>query len=319
MLITAACGTVSAPSGVTTAEVAPSPSGVATGKAALIGGEPVDTSAACEASLRPAGPLPAPGHMPAGSTMATIYGHGYLRVGIDQTVPLLSYRDPVTGQLDGFYIAIVRQIAQAIFGNPDKVQFIAITSGQRESVIKENKVDLIADPTTITCDRLGWADFSTAFLEAHQRVLVPSISKARGISDLGGQRVCAAARTTSIYMIAHQPSQPVPVAVPNWSDCLVMLKQGQVAAISTTDIILAGLMTEAPQTKIVGPDFTNEPQGLGLSKDAKDLVRFVNAVLEQMGTDGEWQRLYARYIGTRLQPQIPSPPTPLYCTAACMD
>jgi hypothetical protein len=66
-----------------------------------------------------------------------------------------------------------------------------------------------------------------------------------------------------------------------------MLQQGQVAAISTTDTVLAGLMTQDPQTKVVGPRFTFEPQGLGMAKNAKDLVRFVNAVLEE--DENGWQ------------------------------
>ena len=74
-----------------------------------------------------------------------------------------------------------------------------------------------------------------------------------------------------------------------------------------------------PQTKIVGSRFTFEPQGLGMSKNAKDLVRFVNAVLERIRTDGEWKQLYARYIGTRIQTRIPDPPAPTYCGASCMD
>ena len=86
--------------------------------------------------------------------------------------------------------------------------------------------------------------------------------------------------------------------------------------ISTTDIVLAGLEIQDSQMKIVGPRFTFEPQGLGMSKSAKDLVRFVNAVLERIRMDGEWKRLYARYIGTRIQPQIPGPPAPLYCGAS---
>ena len=319
ILITA-CGTATPPPPVTTATgAAPSPQGVATGQAALKGSSVVNASPACVASLRPSGPLPDPGHMPAGSTMAAIYKRGYLIVGVDQTTPLLSYRDPATGRVDGFNVAIARQVAKAIFGNENAIKLVAITSAQRKSVIQGHQVDLIADPTTITCDRLAWADFSTDYLDAHQRVLVPAASKARGIGDLGGQKVCAAADTTSIHAIAVQPSHPIPVAVPNWSDCLAMLQQGQVAAISTTDTVLAGLMTQDPQTKIVGPRFTFEPQGLGMSKNAKDLVRFVNAVLEQMRTDGQWKQLYAHYIGTRIQPQIPGPPTPLYCGASCMD
>jgi polar amino acid transport system substrate-binding protein len=319
VLITA-CGTATRSAPITTVIGAvPSPEGVVTGKAALKGSSVVNASPACVASLRPSGPLPAPRHMPAGSTMATIYIRGYLRVGVDQSTPLLSYRDPATGRVDGFNVAIARQVAKAIFGNENAIKLVAITSAERKSAILDGKVDLIADPTTIVCDRLAWADFSTDYLNAYQRVLVPSASKVRGIGDLGGQKVCAAAGTTSIYAIAAQPSHPIPVAVPNWSDCLVMLQQGQVAAISTTDTVLAGLMTQDPQTKMVGPRFTFEPQGLGMSKNAKDLVRFVNAVLERMRTDGEWKRLYAQYIGTRVQPQIPNPPAPLYCGASCKD
>jgi polar amino acid transport system substrate-binding protein len=251
--------------------------------------------------------------------MAAIHKRRHLIVGVDQSTPLLSYRDPATGRVDGFNVAIARQVAKAIFGNENAIKFVAITSAERQSAIQSHKVDLIADPTTIVCDRLKWADFSTDYLNAHQRVLVSSASKVRGIGDLGGQRVCAAGGTTSIHAIAAQPSHPIPVAVPNWSDCLAMLQQGQVAAISTTDTVLAGLMTQDPQTKIVGPRFTFEPQGLGMSKNARDLVRFVNAVLARMRADGEWKRLYARYIGTRLQPQIPDPPAPLYCGSTCKD
>jgi polar amino acid transport system substrate-binding protein len=251
--------------------------------------------------------------------MAAIYKRGYLIVGVDQSTPLLSYRNPTNGRIDGFNVAIARQVAKAIFGNENAIKLVAITSAQRESVILDHKVDLIADPTTIVCDRLAWADFSTPYLVGHQRVLVPSASKVRGIGDLGGKKVCAAAGTTSIRAIAVQPSHPVPVAVPNWSDCLAMLQQGQVAAISTTDTVLAGIATQDPQTKVVGPRFTFEPQGLGMSKNAKDLVRFVNAVLERLRTDGEWKQMYAHYIGTRIQPLNPDPPAPAYCGASCKD
>ena len=318
-LITA-CGTAAPPASITTIVGAePLPAGVVAGKAALKGSSAVDASRACVASLRPSSPLPAPRHMPAGSTMAAIYKRGHLTVGVDQTTPLLSYLDPATGRIDGFNVAIARQVAKAIFGNENAIKFVAITSAERKSVILGHKVDLIADPTTIVCDRLAWADFSTAYLVAHQRVLVPSASDVRGIGGLRGRRVCAAAGTTSIYEIAAQPSHPIPVAVPNWSDCLDLLQQGQVAAISTTDTVLAGLATQDPQTKVVGPRFTFEPQGLGMSKNAKDLVRFVNAVLEQLRTDGEWKRLYARYIGARIQPRIPDPPSPIYCDTSCRD
>jgi polar amino acid transport system substrate-binding protein len=248
--------------------------------------------------------------MPAGSTMAAIAKRGYLRVGVDQTTFLNGYRNPQTGDLAGFDIDVAKQIAQAILGSPN-VQFKAITQAQRIPVILDGEVDIVADSMTITCAREKSVAFSTDYLNAGEQVQVPITSKARGIGDLGGKKVCAAAGTTSIDEIAAQPSHPIPVAVNNWTDCLVLLEQGQVAAISTDNTILAGLVAQDPQTRLVGPLFTAEQHGIAMSKSAPDLVRFVNAVLEQMRTDGAWTKAYKESFGTLLGP-VPAPPAPSY-------
>jgi polar amino acid transport system substrate-binding protein len=151
-------------------------------------------------------------------------------------------------------------------------------------VIQNGAVDIVADSMTITCARWKYVDFSADYFDTGQRVLVPIDSAARGIGDLGGQKVCAAAGTTSIQEIAAQPSHPVPVTALNWTDCLVMLQQGQVAAISTDSSLLAGLAAQDPLTKQIGPPFTVEAHGLAMSKNSPDFVRFVNAVLEKMTT-----------------------------------
>jgi polar amino acid transport system substrate-binding protein len=287
----------------------PTPAGVATLRPARPTGNPQN----CHPleSLRPSGPLPRPGHMPAGSTMARIYHHRYLIVGVDQTTDLFGYRNPLNGQLQGFDIDVAKQIAQAIFGNPNRIEFKAITSQQRIPVIRNGSVDIVVDSMTINCARLKLVDFSTDYFNAGQRVLVPINSPVRSISQLAHQKVCAASGTTSIETIAAEPSHPVPVAAPNWTDCLVMMQQGQVAAISTDDSVLAGLQAQDPETKLVGPRFTFEPHGIAVSKNSPDLVRFVNAVLARMRTDGQWTALYRQWIGNRLGP-VPAPPAAQY-------
>jgi polar amino acid transport system substrate-binding protein len=312
-ILVAACG--AGPGQVTVPDGAePSPPGVAVQRSAASASNPLGLTQSCRhplESLRPSGPLPSPGHMPAGSTMAAIQKRGYLIVGVDQTIYLDSYRDPLDGQLTGFDIDIARQMAQAIFGDPNRIEFKAITQAQRVPVVQNGEVDLVIDSMDITCARLKYVDFSTDYFNAGQQVLVPADSTARGIGDLGGKKVCAAAGTVSIQEIAAQPSHPIPVAASNWTDCLVMLQQNQIAAISTDNSVLAGLAAQDPQTKLVGPLFTFEPHGIGISKKAPDLVRFVNAVLEQMRTDGMWTALYMKWYGARLGP-VPAPPAPSY-------
>ncbi len=257
------------------------------------------------ASLRPTGP---PAVTP-GSYMAKIRARGFLIAGVDQSTFHFGYLNPLDGKIEGFDIDMIHDIAAAIFGNPNKVEFKAISDAQRIPEVQSGAVDIVAHTMTITCDRLTQVDFSTVYFEAGQRVLVPSNSPVKSIADLGGKKVCATTGSTSVDNIKAAPSHPIPVTVPYWTDCLVLLQQGDVAAISTDDSILAGLTAQDPFTKIVGPRFSKEPYGLAISKQNPDFVRFVNAVLQRVRTDGQWKASYEHWVGTT---PVPAPPIAHY-------
>ncbi len=255
-------------------------------------------------SLRPAGPP----RVTPGSFMARIRARGFLIAGVDQSTYHFGFLNPLDGKIEGFDIDMVHAIAKAIFGNPNKVEFKAISDAQRIPEVQSGAVDIVAHTMTINCARLQDVDFSSVYFDAGQRVLVQSNSRAKSIADLGGKKVCATTGSTSIANIRAAASHPIPVAVPYWTDCLVLLQQGNVAAISTDDSILAGLAAQDPWTKIVGPVFSSEPYGLAISKQHPDFVQFVNAVLQQMRTDGQWAASYARWVGT----PVPAPPPARY-------
>ncbi len=68
--------------------------------------------------------------------------------------------------------------------------------------------------------------------------------------------------------------------------------------ITGDDTVLAGLAAQDPYAEVPADQtaFTQEPYGIGVNKDNKDLVRFINAVLEQMRADGSWQESYDRWF-----------------------
>lgn len=249
------------------------------------------------ASLRPKGKPPKAGSMPEGSTMEKIVKRGRLVAGVDQNTYLFGYRNPLTGTIEGFDIDVLHEISRALFGDPDRIQYKTMTNAGRIPAVTGGEVDIVAHSMTITCDRMEKVLFSTDYLDSGQRVLVPSDSSVESMDDLGGKRVCSAAGTTSIAEIEKHPAGPLPVAVKDWTDCLMLLQQRQVDAVSTTDNVLAGLLAQDPYTKLVGPRFTREPHGLAVSKSTPDLVRFVNAVLERMRDDGTWTDLHERWLG----------------------
>jgi polar amino acid transport system substrate-binding protein len=283
--------------------VAPPPPAFSPGQA------PVAAGCNPRASLRPHGPLPVPGQMPAGSTMARIAQRGFLIAGIDQDIHQFAFRDENL-RLEGFDIDIVRDIAEAIFGDRERVVFRSLTEAERPETARSDRVDLVVATFTITCQRREQVAFSTAYYEAGQRVLVNRGSAATGLVDLAGKRVCAGLGTTSLGKILAATPKLIAVGVPSPTECLVMLQLGEVDAISTDDTLLAGMAAQDPQTEIISPRLTEEPYGVATKKDNPDLVRFVNAVLERRVQDGRWGASYERWL-RRLGPP-PAPPIPQY-------
>ncbi|MET0416453.1 MAG: glutamate ABC transporter substrate-binding protein [Actinoplanes sp.] len=261
------------------------------------GGAEADTSCNPRASLRPSGALPAPGRMPAGSYMAAIQKRGRLILGTSQDTLLFSSRNPLTGAVEGFDVDLGRQVAAAIFGDPDKIQIKVIGYDKRVASVVDGSVDIVADTMTANCARWKDVNFSSIYYEAGQKVLVSSNSTAKKIEDLGGKKICSAVGSTSYDNIGKVATKPIPVAMPAFGDCLVLFQQNQVDGISTDDTILAGMAAQDPYAKVIGPRFTEEPYAIAMHRDHPEFTQFVNAVLAKNRADGTWTRTYEKWLG----------------------
>lgn len=252
----------------------------------------------CDAtsSLRPPPQMPPPGEMPPASTMSRIFDHGRLIVGLDIGSNLFSFRDPISGDIQGFDVEIARELARAIFDDPLRVEFRVLSSSERIQALQAGTVDVIVKTMSITCDRLRDVSFSSPYYIASQRILAVRGGGISGPADLADRRVCAARGTTSIAQIQSIAPTASLVSTTTWADCLVMLQQGQVDAISTDDAILAGLAAQDPWVEVVGPSLGEEYYGVGVPHGQDDLVRFLNGVLEQVRTSGRWYEIYERWL-----------------------
>lgn len=262
-------------------------------------------------------PQAAYGVIPPGSTMAKIRDRGRLIIGIGPSAYLLSFRDPHDhGKVRGFEADIASEIALALFGdsNENRIQFRALNTADRIPAVRGvtergepvEKVDMVLAAMTMTCERWKLVSFSAEYYSAGQRVLVPRGSGIKGMADLGGKKVCASVTSTNLRSIEQAPSRPVPVGAANTSDCLLLLQQGQVAAVSTGDVILAGLAAQDPSMQIAEQGrFSEEPTGIAMAHEAQDLVRFVNAVLERIVQNGRWAKLQSDWLAPRIGAAAP--------------
>ncbi|GAB3222524.1 glutamate ABC transporter substrate-binding protein [Glycomyces halotolerans] len=248
----------------------------------------------------------APGSVTAEQARRTLGDPDKIVVGISQSTNLMGYRDPVTGDLSGFDIDIAKAVVERLMGDAANVQWVPMTSGEREDAVNSGRVDMVVRTMTMNCDRWENVEFSTEYFHAGQRLLVTKGSGIAGLEDLTADHlVCTGHGSTSTRNIAEN-SRAQPVTVPDFNDCLVLLQQGVVDAITTDDTILAGMAIQDPTLEVVGEPFSEEPYGIAFAKGNVDLARFVNGVLENMRSDGTWQSVYDKWLAAHLGAQAPT-------------
>jgi polar amino acid transport system substrate-binding protein len=250
-----------------------------------------------------------PGVIPSDAFMDQIRARGHLVAGVSADTLLFGFRNPFSGQIEGFDIDMVRAVANEIFGDPNKISYKVLTYAQRIPALRSGAVDIVADVMTINCTRWTMIDFTSEYFHAGQKVLVSKDSTARTIKDLDGKRVCAAEGSTNLDNMKNYP-KVIAVPVPDISDCMVLFQQGTVDAVTGDDTVLAGFVAQDPYAKVIGPEFTNEPYGLGIAKPHTEFVRYVNAMIEQMRVDGTWARMYRKWL--KPTGAVPRPPPAVY-------
>ncbi|MEZ0578753.1 transporter substrate-binding domain-containing protein [Nocardioides sp. MH1] len=270
----------------------------------------------------------------AGGAVERIQKRGRLIVGVSADTYQMAAENPQNdNRIEGFDIEFAKAIGKAIFGSDfelgKNIQFKVITAGDRIGDLQNRVVDLVIRNFTVTCDRWQQIAFSQIYYEATQKVLVtPSLAeKYEGLQSLAGLRVCAPIGSTSLTNIQTQADKlgvdPSPILSPavTHTGCLVKFQRGEVDAITGDDTVLAGLAAQDPYA-VVPPSCDDptiapgtacqtslepEPYGIGANGDDIDLVRYVNAVLENM-RNGAWQVAYNKYLATYLGSGATQPP-----------
>ncbi|MEU2787616.1 glutamate ABC transporter substrate-binding protein [Streptomyces sp. NPDC007100] len=265
------------------------------------------TPANAAASLRPSAD--------GGPAVDRIKARGRLIVGVDQNTYRWGYRNPATGDLEGFDIDLVRAIAEDVLGANPKITFLAIPTNQRIPSLQKRTVDLVVRTMTINCARKRQVAFSTAYFEAGQQVLAPRNSSVEAFDDtLKGKRVCTAAGSTGEAKLAEQRHGAEVVTVPNQLDCLVRLQLGEADAVVTDSALAAAQAAQDPTVELKGKPFTDESYGVAVNRADTDLVRRVNKVLEDYrggGSGSRWMAAYKKWLQADL-PGISEAPEPQY-------
>lgn len=243
----------------------------------------------------------------AGTTMARLNEAGRITIGTKFDQPLFGLVD-ADGVPQGFDVEIGKLIA-AELGIPESgITWTETVSANREPFIEAGEVDLVVATYTINDARKEIISFAGPYYEAGQDILVLA-GNPEGITgpeDLEGLPVCTVSGSTSEANILEYTDNIIAAA--GYADCLEPLRAGTVVAVTTDNVILAGLADQnSPEFEVVNNPFTEEPYGIGLAKDDTEFRMFINDVLEEAFADGTWAEAWELTAGVVLD--TPTPPT----------
>jgi glutamate transport system substrate-binding protein len=243
----------------------------------------------------------------AGTTMARLNEAGAITVGTKFDQPLFGQVD-ASGDPQGFDVEIAKLIV-AKLGIPESgITWTETVSANREPFIESGQVDMVVATYTINDKRKEAISFAGPYYNAGQDILVLAGNPdgIEGPDDLAGKPVCTVAGSTSEANIKEYTDQVTSLG--GYAECLPLLSSGAVVAVTTDNVILAGLAANsAGEFEVVGNPFTEEPYGIGVKLEDTDFRMFINDVLEEAYADGSWAAAWEKTAGAELP--LPEPPT----------
>jgi glutamate transport system substrate-binding protein len=240
-----------------------------------------------------------------------------ITIGIKFDQPGLGFKDG--DKYTGFDVDVATYVAKKLGYSADQITWKEAPSAQRETLLSTHQVDMILATYSITDDRKKTVAFAGPYFVAGQDLLVKSDNTdITGPESLDGKKLCSVTGSTSAQKIKDTYANKVNlVEYPGYAECVTALNSGAVDAVTTDDIILAGLAAQPAnkgKVKVVGKPFTTENYGVGLPQDNKTCQQITDAI-KDMISDGSWQKfLDTNLEGTGYKPDASkNPPTPAAC------
>jgi glutamate transport system substrate-binding protein len=245
----------------------------------------------------------------AGSTMEKLSKAGSIKIGTKFDQPLFG-QVGLDGKPIGFDVEMGKLIAAKLGIPADKIEWSETVSANREPFIEQGKVDLVIATYTINDKRKQVVSFAGPYYEAGQALMVNKDNDTiKKPEDVKGKKVCSVTGSTPAATIVEKyGAELVPAAT--YSACLEPLRNKQVEAITTDNVILAGFVDKEPEAFKLASDetFTKEPYGIGLKKDDTIFRNWINDQLEEFSKDGSYKKAWEATAGSVIKtaPELPA-------------
>lgn len=238
---------------------------------------------------------------PSGELLAEVQARGSLLCGVNESVPGFGFRNP-DGTLSGFDIDFCKAVAAAVLGDPEAVEYVALTAQQRFTALQSGEIDVLIRNTTFTSSRDGGegATFLHTTFYDGQGMMVRTDSGFTTLEDLANTAICVLSGTTTELNLATRFADIAyePLTFEDNEVLQAAFVAGQCDGWTSDKSQLAGVRSAFPEAE-GGPDavvildetFSKEPLGPavrdGDSQWAQviDWVVYATILAEELGIE----------------------------------
>lgn len=244
-----------------------------------------------------------------GSKLDDVLARGHLVMGTGSTNAPWHFKS-ADDQLQGFDVDMGRIVAKALFGDPDKIEYVIQSSDARIPNITTDKVDLTCQFMTVTGERAQ----QIAFTIPYYREGVGLMLKADGrYADYEALKDAGSSVTISVLQNVYAEDMvhaALPEANVDQYDSVDMIYQalesGRSDAVATDQSSLAWYMTQNPDRyKDAGYGWNPQTYACGVKRGDQDWLNFVNTALHEAMTGVEfdfYSTSYQTWFGKELAP-----------------
>jgi polar amino acid transport system substrate-binding protein len=228
-----------------------------------------------------------------GAAALPVVSEGSLTVCSD--IPYPPFEVQEDGEYTGFDLDLMGEIASGLdleLAVKD-TGFDALQSGL---TLNSNQCDVAASAMTITDEREENLDFTDAYYDSEQSLLVPEGSDIASIDDLGGKKVGVQQGTTGkSYTEENAPSDTEVVSFPSDGEMFQAIKAGQVDAL-LQDLPVNIEHERAGGFTVVEQYDTGEQYGFAVKQDNTEVLDAINEQLAELRDSGRYQEIYDEYF-----------------------
>lgn len=216
-------------------------------------------------------------------------------VATDSNFKPFEYLNPETGELEGFDIELMQEIAKrADF----EIEFETMDFDGLLAGMQSGRYPIGIAGMSITKEREESLDFSIPYYDSGLMMMVPTDSDIQSIDDVDGKKIGSRQGSTSqAYLQEHTDAKVE--AFPEIVTAYMDVKEGRLdGAFYDLPNVLYFIDQEGEnKLKTVGEVLEGQAYGIAFSKGS-ELVDDVNEALKSMIDDGTYAQIYEKYFGT---------------------